>query len=334
MPGRGLPRAGFQPGGVRIPVHRCRSSQNHLRSRERGEDLVARVRCVECGRTAGGVPVSQRAPGSPWRGGVGVAFPARAAQAGCLQEAPCVLGPALQVLHNACLSRLRGGGGERGGTGPVRTPLRQGAGCKEMSPLIASGYSWRAQHPKKPCYGSEVVQHHHSMARLLTPGRDHGNISLFRSKYPFFFFFCDSRASSQPCSGTGAASGVLHGRPQQRGRVCLCRGVTLLSCFVSCVPLGSSAVDGVARSWFGFNPPCQPGLDPAPAPGSGSSWLCRGDFPPGGDVTAPSQFKTYLEDLSSVSMRGCCRGAGRSCHTKYFSGRSSAPIYPALAAGS
>lgn len=99
--------------GVQIPVHRHPSFQNHLQSRERGEEPVAVeftpwLPCVECSRTPGWVPVSQRAPGSPSQGGAGVVFLALAAQAGCLQKAPCILGPALQVLHNFCLSRLPG----------------------------------------------------------------------------------------------------------------------------------------------------------------------------------------------------------------------------------
>lgn len=99
--------------GVHIPAHRCCSFQSHLQAHERGQEPVVvelgpRPLRVERSRTPGRVPVSQRAPGSPWPGGAGVVFLALAAQAGCSREAPCILGPALQVLHNFCLSRLLG----------------------------------------------------------------------------------------------------------------------------------------------------------------------------------------------------------------------------------
>lgn len=71
-------------------------------------EFTPRSLCMECSHTPSWVPMSQRAPGSPLQGGAGVVFPALAAQAGCLQEPPCILGPALQVLHNFCPSRLPG----------------------------------------------------------------------------------------------------------------------------------------------------------------------------------------------------------------------------------
>lgn len=60
---------------------------------------------VECGRSTQWVPVWQRAPR---RGGAGAVLWVLAARAGCWQEAPGILGPALQLLHNFCLSRLLG----------------------------------------------------------------------------------------------------------------------------------------------------------------------------------------------------------------------------------
>lgn len=60
---------------------------------------------VERGRSTQWMPVWQRAPR---RGGVGVVLWVLAARAGCWQEAPGILGPALQLLHNFCLSQLPG----------------------------------------------------------------------------------------------------------------------------------------------------------------------------------------------------------------------------------
>lgn len=124
---------------------------------------------------------------------------------------------------------------------------------RAVSPFIASCSSWHTQHPKKPCHESKVAQHPCSVACLLAPGRDHGNISLFGSKY---HFFATAEAPCSPGSGTGAAPCVWQGQLWQQGRGCVCGGVTLLSCFVSCGLLGSSLINIIARFWFGLKQVC------------------------------------------------------------------------------
>lgn len=157
------------------------------------------------------------------------------------------------------------------GTGPAGA---RGSG-RAASPFVASGSPWHAQHPKKPCHESKAAQHPCSVARLLAPGGDHGNISLFGSKYRFF---AAAVAPRSPGSGTGAAPRVWQGRLWQQGGGCVCGGVTLPSCFVGCGPLDSSLINIVARSWFGLKQASYPGLPQACSPGSDFLCLCRRDF--------------------------------------------------------
>lgn len=94
--------------------------------------------CVERGRVPSGCPWHSGTGAPQWeqRGRV----PAPPSRAGHMREAPRVLRPALQGLHNSCLSRLWGGAGsaagrlQDGAQGHLPGTSGHGAAWKEISP--------------------------------------------------------------------------------------------------------------------------------------------------------------------------------------------------------